>query len=267
MRKADLHIHSTVSDGSASISEIIALAKSRNLDAIAITDHDTMSQRNQIPAHDGIQVLCGAELSAFDYKSNTRAHVLGYRIAKPEIIDEAGSRTLKARHENSLRQIEVLNEHGFHIDADRVDRADGKYIYKQHIMDYLLKRGDVDALFGDFYYRTFKNGGICQFDIRYMDVREAVDVIKEAGGIPVLAHSGQQQNFFLIPELVALGLKGLEVNHHSHSELDREKIHAFADEYGLFLTGGSDFHGRYEPQIFSVGDFLAEESGFRAVVE
>ena len=266
MKKVDLHIHSTVSDGSCTIADIIGMAKAKGLDGIAITDHDTLSQRNQIPDHTGLQVECGVELSAFDYETQTRAHVLGYRIQKPEVVEQAALPTLEARHANSLRQIEILAEQGYPMDLPAIRKADGKYIYKQHIMDYLFRKGLVGELFGDFYYRTFKNGGICEFDIKYMDVCEAVDVIRQAGGLPVLAHSGQQQNFYLVPKLAELGLAGLELNHHSHSEADRKKIRDLAGRFGLFLTGGSDFHGIYEPQIYSVGDFLAERSGVEAVL-
>lgn len=265
MKRADMHIHSTVSDGSCTIEQIIAMAKERELDGIVITDHDTLAQRNQIPNHEGLCVSWGVELSAWDYESGTRVHVLGYHIQKPEVVEQAALPILEARHRNSLRQIEVLQQHGYNIDVSKVKRANGTYIYKQHIMDYLVEQGMESDMFGAFYHQIFKNGGICAFDIQYMKAQTAVDVILQAGGLPVLAHSGQQQNFFLIPSLVEQGLKGLELNHHSHSENDRKTIRELALKHGLFLTGGSDFHGRYEPQIYEVGDFLAEESGIEAV--
>ncbi|MCI6887118.1 MAG: PHP domain-containing protein [Lachnospiraceae bacterium] len=265
MKKADMHMHSTVSDGSCRIEALIDMAKAKGLDAIVITDHDTLSHRNQIPAYPAIPVACGVELSACDPKTGMRAHILGYRIEKPEIVEQAALPVLEARHANSLRQIEILRKEGYPINLSEIRKADGKYIYKQHIMDYLFHIGAVTELFGEFYYKTFKNGGICDFDISYLDARTAVDVIRQAGGLPVLAHSGQQQNFCLVPELVEHGLAGLELNHHANSEKDRKIIQELADRYGLFLTGGSDFHGIYEPKICSVGSYLAEESGWDAV--
>lgn len=264
-KKADMHMHSTVSDGSCRIETLIDMAKAKGLDAMVITDHDTLSHRNQIPAYPGITVACGAELSACDPKTGMRAHILGYRIEKPEVVEQATLPILEARHANSLRQIEILRKEGYPIDLSEIRKADGKYIYKQHIMDYLFHLGAVGELFGEFYYKTFKNGGICDFDIQYLDARTAVDVIRQAGGLPVLAHSGQQQNFYLVPELVEQGLAGLELNHHANSEKDKEIIRELADRYRLFLTGGSDFHGIYEPKICSVGSYLAEESGWDAV--
>ena len=265
--KADLHIHSNVSDGSDSIEQIIVTAQNKRLDAIAITDHDTMSHITQIPADTDIKVVAGVEISSVHRKTNTRAHMLGYNIQKPEIITALTRPLLEARNRNSEKQAKILMQIGFHIDMDKLARADGKYLYKQHIMDWLVTTGQAPDMFGDFYQKTFKEGGICAFDIEYIDVFEAVKTIKEAGGIAVLAHPGQQQNFWLIPELVEIGLDGLELNNHTHTEIDRDTIRDYAKQYRLFLTGGSDYHGKYEPQPFGIGDFLSEENGVAAVCQ
>jgi len=89
--------------------------------------------------------------------------------------------------------------------------------------------------------------------------------VKNAGGLAVLAHPGQQKNFYLIPELVKTGLDGLEINHHTHTEQDILAIRGYANQYGLFLTGGSDYHGKYEDQSAGIGDYLSEESGVLAI--
>jgi predicted metal-dependent phosphoesterase TrpH len=265
INKADLHIHSTVSDGSDNIERIIDIAKKKGLDAIAITDHDTLSHLTQIPKNPGIRVVGGIEISAVHRTTNTRAHMLGYNIQKPEIITALTEPLLKARNNNSEKQVDTLLHSGLKIDIDNLARADGKIIYKQHIMDWLVETGQVSEMFGDFYQKTFKQGGICAFDIEYIDVFDAVKTIKEAGGLAVLAHPGQQQNFWLIHELVKIGLDGLELNHHMHSEIDRKTIRRYADQYSLFMTGGSDYHGKYEPQPFGIGDFLSDESGVNAI--
>jgi len=263
--KADLHIHSSVSDGSDTIGQIIDIAIKKGLDAIAITDHDTLSHLCQIPSRADIRVIGGIEISAVHRETNTRAHVLGYNIKKPEIVTALTEPLLKARGKNSEKQAKILIRHGYHIDPYQLPRADGKYLYKQHIMDWLVTTGQVPDMFGAFYQNTFKQGGICAFDIEYINVFEAVEAIKEAGGLAVLAHPGQQQNFWLITELKQIGLGGLELNHHSHSERDKEIIRDYANQYGLFLTGGSDYHGKYEPQPFGIGDYLSDESGVKAI--
>jgi len=263
--KADLHIHSTVSDGSDSIEQIISAARDRRLDLIAITEHDTLAHLSRIPVCADVAVIGGVEVSAAHRKTRTRTHVLGYRIQKPEIITALTLPLLEARNSNSEKQAKLLLQAGFQIDIDRLPRADGKYLYKQHIMDWLVSTGQAPEMFGDFYRRTFKQGGICDFDIEYIDVFEAISTIKEAGGLAVLAHPGQQQSFWLIAKLARAGLDGVELNHHTHSEKDRRIIRACAQRYGLFLSGGSDYHGKYEPQPFGIGDFLSEESGVAAI--
>lgn len=267
MIKADMHIHSTISDGSFTIPELISRAKENGLDAIVITDHDTLSHSKQLPEHSGIRVTAGIEISAFDYEKNFRVHILGYNIRNIDLIEKTVRPTLEARHENSIKQIGILNQYGYEIDINELRKADGKYIYKQHIMENLVRRKKADEMFGNFYYSTFKNGGICAFDIRYISPLEALKAIKNSGGLAVLAHSGQQQNFSLIPELVKNGLDGLELNHHSHSPKDRETIREYAEKYSLFLTGGSDFHGEFEPADVDLGDFIAEQSGIEKIFD
>ena len=277
--KADLHIHSTVSDGSDTIEQIICKAKGKGLDAIAITDHDTLSHLRQIPAicrgdnlppatfaiaYD-IKIIGGVEISSIHRKTNTRVHVLGYNIENTGVITALTQPLLEARNKNSEKQADVLIRFGYMIDMDKLARADGKYLYKQHIMDWLVKTGQSPDMFGDLYKKTFKNGGPCAFDIEYIDVFDAVKAVKEAGGLAVLAHPGQQQNFWLIPELIGCGLDGLELNHHTHTEKDKDIIWDYAKEYDLFLTGGSDYHGRYEPQPFGIGDILSDESGVSVI--
>ncbi len=265
MKKADLHTHSRVSDGSCSIGELALYAEEKGLDIIAVTDHDTLSQVRQIPSGLPVQVIPGIEISCFDYSANMRVHILGYHIQNISLVEDFVHPLLLSRHENSLKQIEVLRKNRFSIELDQLHRADGKYVYKQHIMEYLVKTGQAPDMFGDFYKRIFKNGGICAFDIRYLDPYEAVRIIKESGGLAVLAHSGQQQNFSLIPRLVREGLAGLELNHPANSEKDKSIICEYAREYGLFLTGGSDFHGDYEPDSPGIGCCLSEESGVEAI--
>jgi len=263
--KADLHIHSNISDGSDSIEELIDTAINKGLDAIAITDHDTLSHLLQIPANNGIIVICGIEISAVHRKTNTRVHILGYNIQKPVIVTALTQPLLEERNRISEKQVNILYRLGYKLNVDKLARADGKYLYKQHIMDGLVKTGQVPDMFGSFYTKMFKQGGACAFDIEYADVFEAVKALKEAGGLAVLAHPGQQQNFWLIPELVQIGLDGLELNHYANSKKDNEIIRDYANRYGLFLTGGSDYHGKYESQPVIIGNFLSEKSGVKAI--
>ena len=134
MRKADLHMHSRVSDGSYTIRELAELAAKKGLDVIAVTDHDTLSHVSQIPEGLPVKVIPGIEISAYDYAADKRVHVLGYDIKDVALVEDFVHRLLEARHETSMKQIGILEENGYHVDLDKIHRADGKYIYKQHIM-------------------------------------------------------------------------------------------------------------------------------------
>jgi len=263
--KADLHTHSNFSDGSDDVGRLISIAKEKGLDAIAVTDHDTLFHLAEISSSTGILVVGGVEISAIHHKTRTKAHILGYSIKKPETVMSLTQPLLESRNENSERQAEILIRLGYKIDMSRIKRAGGKYLYKQHIMDWLVSTGQAPDLFGDFYKKTFRGGGVCDFEIEYIDVFDAVKTIKKAGGLSVLAHPGQQQNFKLIPELVKAGLDGIELNHQANSEKDRGKIQGYANRYDLFLTGGSDYHGKYERYPVGIGDFLSEDSGNIAI--
>ncbi len=265
MLKVDLHTHSTVSDGSASIGEIIDMAAQKGLQAIAITDHDTTSHFRQIPVRKKVFVICGTEISAMDQERGVKAHILGYNMQNPTLVEKLVRPLVKSRHATCLEQIEILKKRGFAIDLDDMRRADGKYIYKQHIMEYLARTGQVPEMFGEFYRAAFQKGGICAISMKHADVFEAVTTIAKAGGQAVLAHPGQQQNFYMIPALVRCGLKGIEYNHPSHGEADKKTIKRLAEEYGLFLTGGSDFHGCFQGRPAEVGGCISEESGAAAL--
>lgn len=265
MFKADLHIHSNVSDGSVPIPVIIEEAVAKGLDAIAITDHDTFSHIAQTPKTEKLQIVPGLEISGVDNSNGVRVHILGYNIQSYEAVEALTQPLLEARHRNTLKQIAALKEHGYEIDIDKLQPADGKYLYKQHIMDYLWSTGQVTEMFGSVYKKYLKTHGICYYKIPYIDAYDAVTAIKESGGKAVLAHSGQQQNFNLIPKLVRNGLAGLELNHPSNSDNDKKIIRDYAEQYHLFLTGGSDYHGKFERPEIGIGDYLSENSGIAAL--
>ena len=265
--KADLHVHSNISDGSDSISQIIDTAKKTRLDVISITDHDTTEHWRWIPEETELKIVAGVEISTIHYNTKLKAHILGYNIKEADQLNALLLRTLIARGKNSEKQIEVLIREGFRIDIEKLARADGNIIYKQHIMEWLVSTGQVPDMFGSFYKKTFKNGGICDFDISYPDVFDIIIAIKQAGGVAVLAHPGQQQNFDLIQELIGCGLDGLEINHPANTESDKKIIRDYAKKFNLFLTGGSDYHGKYEDKSAAIGEFLSEESGVHVLCQ
>lgn len=259
--KADLHVHSTVSDGSFTRQEIISLAKEKGLTHIAFSDHDCTVDFDKVSTLDNdIKIIPAIEISAYDFESGKKVHVLGYGYTNATPLEQLCRPTLEKRNANCLKQIEILAEMGYDISAEKVQKYSDTCIYKQHILKYLYDTKQSEELFGRVYLEVFKNGGRCDFDIKYVDCRDAVKAIKEAGGLAVLAHAGQQENYSTVPKLCGCGLDGIELFHPSNDEKAMGIIKNLATEHDLFLTGGSDFHGLYERGGKDLGDFTSPEN-------
>ena len=248
---ADLHVHSVLSDGSDSAEEIMRAAANQGLTHVALTNHDTTRGLDEARAAgeaSGVRVIGGIEVSAYDFIRGRKVHVLGLGLNEgSRTVESVCAETLRLRERNSRWQLDRLIETGFAPDIERIEAlaAQSTCLYKQHIM-----AGLTDALYGTpeytaLYRGLFKNGGICARDIAYLDARVAVQAILEDGGVPVLAHPGQLASWDFIPELVSCGLAGIEAFHHDHNRRDEERALACAHEYGLLITGGSDYHGRF----------------------
>lgn len=263
MYLADLHVHTNISDGSETAERILKEAKEKGITHIAFTDHDTTKdagKHQELARSYGIAAIPAVELSAYDFEGGKKVHVLGYGYAGGAHMEALGRGTLMRRNANCLKQIEILERLGYRMEVAEIQALAGDCIYKQHILDYLVRTGQSEALFGRVYQEIFKNGGACDFDIAYPSAEEAVRAVKADGGAAVLAHPGQQGNFDLIESLVRAGLDGIEWNHPSHTAVHRRLAEDAGKAYGLFLTGGSDYHGRYERQSAPLGAYPAHES-------
>lgn len=264
--QADLHVHTTVSDCSESAQKILERAEKLGLTHIAFTDHDTTrcaAEHVKLAAAHGIHAVPAIEISAFDRKTEKKAHILGYRYEQPEVLEKFCRPTLLRRDANCRRQIEILESLGYRMDIPAIEEIAGDTIYKQHILEYLVRTGQEVCLFGKVYRQIFKNGGPCDFDIQYPEAEAAVRAVKEAGGLAVLAHPGQQQNFEIVERLATAGLDGIEYHHPSHQAADLEAVKALGVQHHLFLTGGSDYHGAFEQHLSPLGSQPAHESSRR----
>lgn len=263
--KGDLHVHTNISDSSYSIEETLNMAKQNKVTHIGITNHDTvrgLKEAIELGKNIGIKVIPGIEISAYDFKNNRKVHVLGYDFdLKGENIRKICDPLLKKRDDNSREQIDNLLNNGYELDLEYIREKSklSQVIYKQHIMAALIKNNYTGTIYSDLYKKLFKNKGICASDIEYIDVFEAIKAIRNDGGLSVLAHPGQYNSYDIVPNLVAKGLDGIEINHHSHSKEDIKKIREFNKKYSLILTGGTDFHGEYGEKAINLGDTVCPE--------
>ncbi|MEG1825909.1 MAG: phosphoribosyl 1,2-cyclic phosphate 1,2-diphosphodiesterase [Gordonibacter sp.] len=248
---ADLHVHTTFSDGSDTFEEVLAQAQARGIARVAFTNHDTTAGLDAAAAlgpRFGVEVVGGIEVSAWDARRERKVHVLGLGVHEDApALTALCAPLLERRRANSLGQLDRLVEAGYAIDAERA-LALGQAstcLYKQHLMAALTSEPYASAAYRTLYRRLFKNGGICERDIAYVDARDAVAAIVKDGGLAVLAHPGQLDSYDLVPALAACGLGGIERHHPDHASADHARCADLAERYHLACTSGSDYHGRF----------------------
>jgi predicted metal-dependent phosphoesterase TrpH len=251
MGYVDLHSHTTASDGVMSPSEIVRYAKAKGLQAIAITDHDTiegldegLSEGERI----GLEVIPGVEISA--EHSPGSMHLLGFFVDNHHpFLNERLEYLQKARIERNPKIVEKLNRLGVQITYEEVLKASGGgQVGRPHFAQVLLDKKYVKT-FQEAFDRFLKKGAPAYVDkIRFTE-KEALYFIKEVGGVAVLAHpntlnmDGYSELEDLLLQLIEDGLKGIEIYYPEHSASDVAKYKALAQRYGLLMTGGTDYHG------------------------
>jgi predicted metal-dependent phosphoesterase TrpH len=256
--KGDLHIHSNWSDGSMSIPQLVRLARRLGLDVIAITDHDTMSGQNEALEEgekQGLKVISGVEISAYNPETGRKAHILGFNVRDMDGLDRACRPFLEARHHKNLESVDRVEAAGYPISRNDVleyASLDGT-VYRQHIMHALADRGYTSTIYGELYTKLFGKNGLAVVKTSYMEVEDAVRLVRDCGGSAVLAHPFQYDSMDLLKRLVELGLEGIEYQHHTQTPEREEAVIQAAGQYKLFLTGGSDFHGLYSEKTLPPG--------------
>jgi predicted metal-dependent phosphoesterase TrpH len=247
----DLHLHTTASDGVMSPSEIVRYAKLKGLQAIAITDHDTiegleegLSEAERID----FEVIPGIEISA--EHSPGSMHLLGFffDIHHP-LLNERLEYLQKARAERNPKIVEKLNRLGVQITYEEVLKASGGgQVGRPHFAQVLLERKHVKT-YQEAFERFLKKGAPAYVDKFRFKAKEAIQFINEAKGVAVLAHpntlhmNGYAELGSLILRLIEEGLKGIEVYYPEHSALEVAQYKALAERHGLLMTGGTDYHG------------------------
>lgn len=252
MKYADLHVHTDFSDGTFTPEEVVTLAGSKGLSSIAICDHDcvdaiapSMKQAKDIP----IEIIPGVELTVI--KDRREIHVLGYFISwQAEWLQKILKRVQRERIERIDTMIEKLKRFNIKLDRNTVlDLAGGKgSVGRLHMARALFKTGSVSSIQAAFdkYIGDLKP---CYVEDVGFEMREAIDLILRAGGVPVLAHPHTIGDDALVVELIKYGIRGIEVFHSDHRPPVRKKYEEIAKEYGLLITGGSDCHGLAKKRV------------------
>lgn len=246
----DLHVHTTASDGSLTPTQVVQKARELGLAAIAITDHDSVEGLEEAIAEGkkvGLEVVPGVELSV-DCSRGT-CHLLGYFIDHREGRLRAKLNFVqRARDERNQRMIQRLKELGIDLELEEVKAfAVNGLICRPHFALAMVKKGYVRSV-DEAFELYLKKGGPAYVEKFRLTPKEALEVIKTAKGIPVLAHPftldlDEKELEEFVRHLKVMGLEGIEVFYPDHNE---EQVHLYlrlAHQNNLVVTGGTDFHG------------------------
>jgi predicted metal-dependent phosphoesterase TrpH len=248
--RIDLHCHSSVSDGTRPAAEMMRRARAAGLDVVALTDHDTQAghdeARRTLPP--GLTLVPGMELSCrLDGHS---VHMLAYYAdpAHPGLAAECAA-IVTDRVRRGQAMVERLRALGVAISWEQVEAvAGGGVVGRPHIARAMAGAGVIGHPADAFTPQWIGAGGRAYVSRYALDPVRAIDLVRAAGGVTVLAHPGALSRGWTIPDdvvarLAAAGLAGLEVAHPDHGEAERLRLAALARTLGLVASGGSDDHG------------------------
>jgi len=252
----DLHTHSVFSDGTNTPAELIQMAEDRHLKALALTDHDSVGgivPLMEAAANSPVEAVPGIELSAACKRGTM--HILGYFIDHtcPVLLEKIN----KVREGRALRNQEILkrlNKRGYVLMWSDVEKEAGEDVVgRPHFAEALVKRGHVKSRKAAFDLLLAKGRPAYVERYRYT-AKECIELIREAGGVSVLAHPATinlppDQLKGLVYGLAECGLGGIEVYYAEYNPENMALFGEWADQLGLIATGGTDFHGGNTPDL------------------
>ena len=252
---ADLHMHSTCSDGLHTPEALCELIKSTGISAFSLTDHDSVQGLSRLENCGGVTIIPGLELTAT--LDGLEMHILGYFIdpENSQLLD-----TLKAIREKRVKRlleiVDYLGKSGMvQIDTDDLigELGDGG-LNRMNLARYMVKNGHAKSL--DHCFKSFIGESTKAYrPVDYFSPSKAIELIHHAGGLAFLAHPYTNNVYKIIPELVEQGLDGLEAFHPSQTPSEIQGCLEWTTRFKLGVSGGSDFHGNPDSprQILSSG--------------
>lgn len=252
----DLHTHSTESDGTLSPEDLVGHAKELGLSAIALTDHDTVNglpKARRKAKELGIELVPGIELST-DYEG-MEVHILGYYMdeTEPAFLTKL-QEFVDGRERRNDQMMELLQKEGFAITMEDLRRENpDSVITRAHISRYLVEHGFVKDK-ATVFQVYLGDGRRCYVPREKITPFEAIRLIQLGGGLaffahPVLCHMEDGRLRSFVQSLKEAGLAGIEAMYSLNRPEDEAYLKRLAEEYGLLVSGGSDFHGENKPDI------------------
>lgn len=262
--RIDLHAHTIASDGGLTARDLVREAVRRELDVIAVTDHDTVASVADATAEglaSGVRVIPGIEMSA--HAEGMDVHILGYFLdAATPGLDPFLEGLRASRRERVLRIVEALGRSGIRLSPDQVfAEAEGHSVSRAHVARALVKGGFARST-NQAFRRFLGRGGSAYVPSAALSPRDAMRRIADCGGVSVLAHPGWLQDDGLIPSLVADGLEGIEAYYPDARASETDRYLRLAERFRLLVTGGSDFHGGPMSHGAALGTIACPEDAF-----
>lgn len=256
MKKIDLHIHSTASDGTYFPSDIVKMAEELDLAAIALTDHDTVDGIPEFLSagkKSAVDVIPGVEIAAvWNFKE---VHILGLWIDQDNFeLNELLRKVRKNRDKRNYEILGKLKSSGFDISIEEVENEAKGVIGRMHIAALLVKKKYFKTI-KDVFEKCLARGSQCYVPRILSDITEAVSAIHKAGGISIWAHSMHRNKTNVknvksdIIHFMTLGLDGIEAYYPEYTEKQHKLLLEYASELNIPITGGTDFHGENIPDI------------------
>lgn len=270
MKYADLHMHTSYSDGDYDIKEVIEMAVGAGIKTMAITDHDRadhFEKIKEIGKGFDIRLIKGLEISAYDFESHKKVHIVGLFLPErtPE-IDKLNAITNKKREAYHISLLPKLAEDGFDLDYTYLKTfAKNSIIYKSDIF-WAMKAKYPERMEGVGFKDIFheKTTDDLARTMGYIPIKDAIEAVNADGGLSILAHPQEYNNWDEIEKYKEMGLRAIEINHSRMKDGDFDRAKDFANRLDLLMSGGSDFHrlGRFE-----LGDFGLSQDEFKKLEE
>ncbi len=242
----DLHMHSTLSDGGLDVRSLIQLCGQQGLSAMAITDHDNIDsfeEGQEYARQLGIELIPGVEISSS--LGGSDIHILGYLFDPTHLrLNQTLVELREKRRERAKKIVDRLVSKGISVDYERVmARAHGGSVGRAHIASQLMEEEYVST-FQEAFTKYLGNESelMSEIDSVKLTPAEAIQLILEAGGVPVLAHPYKTNRDDLLELLVEWGLLGIETYCHGQPGSAYHKYRTFAQKHNLICSGGADFH-------------------------
>ncbi|NGX31547.1 MAG: 5'-3' exoribonuclease [Chlamydiae bacterium] len=257
MFRADLHTHTTFSDGTCDPKELILLAKEKGLDGLAITDHDNVDAFFEVKtfAKDKLPLLCGIELSCEHVSKSV--HVLGYGF-DPDIMRDFCVHFLELRMQRNEKICRNLQNAGFKISLDALKGSYKKALGRPQIANYLVETKQISS-FQQAFVQYIGNHASCYVEGYRLSIQEAIEKIHLANGKALIAHPHLLKDPILFKELIAMPFDGIEAYYASFTKSQCLPFLEVANQKQWIVTGGSDFHGNIKSNMLG-SSFTNEET-------